>query len=118
MGEVDAVPQRFRPAVEEVVRRLAAGDYEGVAADHCPDFWRPGFDLGMWARQYEHEGFVPLPPEAWRVGMAREIGRNSGVWAVSVPIWAKTGQTDLTLELDVRETHDGFELQVNNLHVM
>jgi hypothetical protein len=32
----DRVPDRFRPVLEDIVRRLAVGDYDGVARDHSP----------------------------------------------------------------------------------
>jgi hypothetical protein len=61
---VDAVPERFRPLLAEVVSRIAAGDYDGLARDFIAHADESDYDLGLWARGYP-AAFTPLPPEAW-----------------------------------------------------
>jgi len=90
----ESVPERFRPALEAIVRRLADGDYQGVARDHSPYLGQDGFDLGMWARDYP-DSFVPLPAEAWEVATAFEMNDEPGAWGWSLTCGArrKVGRT-------------------------
>lgn len=117
MGD-EHVPVRFRPALEEIVRRLAAGEYEGVARDHSPHHGRNGHDLGMWVRDYPDE-LVPLPPEAWTTSSAGRVDGEDDVWWVIVDLWgAAKGRTDLSLEATVRSASTSVIVEIDDLHVM
>jgi hypothetical protein len=113
----DRVPDRFRPVLEDIVRRLAAGDYDGVARDHSPYVDQEGFDLGMWARDYP-DPFVPLPPEAWDVASAGPVDDQEGVWWVDEDLWSSEGRTDMTLSATVRDTSTGPKVEIRDLHVL
>ncbi|MGN9889414.1 hypothetical protein [Micromonospora sp. L31] len=66
------LPARFRPIIEQVVERIAAGDFDGLARDYS----RPDHDLGVWARDYPAT-FIPLPPEAWNHAEAYSLAGRS-----------------------------------------
>lgn len=76
------VPEHLRPALEDVVRRLPAGDTEGLVRDGHVMY--PDADLLIWVREYGDDGatLVPLPPEAWQDGEAVATEQGDGEWSV------------------------------------
>jgi hypothetical protein len=113
------VPERFRPALEAVVERLAAGDYEGLKRDGIDP--HPDADLSYWIRDYGPSGatVVLLPEEAWASADAIETV-VPGEWAVVVWLWTREeGRSDLAMEATVTESPDGgASVVVDNIHVL
>lgn len=107
------LPARFRPIIEQVAERIAAGDFAGLARDYS----RPGHDLGLWAREYPAT-FIPLPPEAWRHAGAYFLADHDA-WKVDVDLWSQEeGRSDMTLQVTVWEETDGIKLTIDDLHVL
>jgi hypothetical protein len=84
----------LRPALAEVVARLAALDYEGLkrdGIDPSPD----SADLSMWIRNYGETGatIVPLPDEAWAKAEAWPIEAHPGQTRVVVDLWTREDRT-------------------------
>jgi hypothetical protein len=118
MTEADAFPERLRVALEQIVERLAAGDYDGVAQDHSPYPDRDRVDLGLWARDYP-DTFVTMPAEAWHEVLAVEIEGRPGAWATTIPLWGEhEGRTDMSLEVRVWEAPEGVVVVVDDLRAL
>ena len=114
-----AVPKRFRPALAEVVGRLAALDYEGLKRDGTDP--RPDSDLSMWIRNYGDGGatIVPLPGEAWAEADAWPVDASPGQWWVVLPLWTREhGMSDLSMEATVTESPDGVMVVISDIHVL
>lgn len=120
MAEAGPVPEKWRPAIVEVIDRLVAGDYVGLARDgfiSCTDDPSDG-SIGMWIEDYPAT-LVPLPDEAWQFS---EYGPwanlPDAVW-IAVDLWtAEEGRSDLTLEGTVREDNGQVIVRIDNVHVM
>ncbi|WP_212829861.1 hypothetical protein [Catellatospora sp. TT07R-123] len=110
------VPERFRPLLEDIVRRIAVGDYEGVSRDFSPYAGDPRHDLGLWARQYPAR-LVPLPAAAWEEIECMHFEERSE-WEVWVDLWSDCGRTDLTLLVDVIDHGGEIDVRVRDLRVM
>ena len=95
----EPVPETFRPDVEAIVARLAAGDFEGVWTDHLA---LGTGDLGAWIRDYPAT-LTSLPDEAWQLSDAIPLENDPGSWAATVPLWTEQeGRSDLTLTATLR----------------
>jgi hypothetical protein len=107
------LPARFRPVIEQVVERIAAGDFAGLARDYS----RSGQDLGLWAREHPAT-FIPMPPEAWHHVDAYFLA-DHGVWKVDVDLWSQEeGRSDMTLQVKVWEEADAIKLAIDDLHTL
>jgi hypothetical protein len=114
------VPARFRPALADVVARLAALDYEGLkrdGIDPSPD----DADLSMWIRNYGETGatIVPLPDVAWAKAEAWPIEAHPDQWFAVLDLWTQEeGMSDLSLEATVTESSGEVTVVIHNIHVL
>ena len=116
---VVVVPVRFRPALAEVVDRLAALDYQGLKRDGIDPL--PDSDLSMWIRNYGDAGatVVPLPDEAWAEAEAWPVDARPGEWWVVLPLWTREeGMSDLSLEATATESPGKVVVVINDIHVL
>lgn len=61
------------------------------------------------------EHLVELPDETWRTSVAQWMGTH---WDVLVDLWtAESGSSDLVLSARVRESGDGFQVEINSVYV-
>lgn len=114
-----AVPARFRPALSDVVERLAALDYQGLKRDGIDPL--PDSDLSWWIRNYGDAGatIVPLPGEAWAEADAGPVDARPGHWWVVLPLWTREeGMSDLSLEATVTESGDGIVVVIDDIRVL
>ena len=114
-----AVPERWRPVVAGVVRRLAAGDFTGLVRDGVAPAREGPDDLGFehWVVKYP-ASLVDLPDEAWTFTDHRPTGEQD-VWDVSVDLWtAEEGRSDLTLEGQVRDDGSAVILRIERIHTL
>lgn len=114
-----AVPARFRPALSEIVERLAALDYQGLKSDGIDPF--PESDLSVWIRNYGEAGatIVPLPDGAWAEADAGPVDARRGQWWVVLPLWTREeGMSDLSLEATVTESRGGVIVVVDDIRVL
>ena len=110
----DEVPERFRPALRVVLKRIVEGDFDGLVRD---GFVPAGGDPGVWVRNYPLR-LVPFPPEAWRHSRAGRIASRPGCWWVVVPLRDQEGTSDLSLEATVCEGDGQLRVEVDNIHVL
>src|SRR2546430_679843 len=114
----DPVPPRFRPVIEDVVRRMAEGDWDGLVRDGTAPRVKTGEELAYWVRQ-EGTRLVPLPSEAWDASEHGRIGVELQTWWVVVPLWTeKEGRSDLSLEATIRERSDRLSIEIDDIHVL
>jgi hypothetical protein len=116
---MDAVPERFRGVLGDVVRRVAEGDYVGLKRDGIDPY--PDADLSLWIREYGERGatVVRLPEEAWEHAEAYPADGVPGTWSVVVDLWtAEEGRSDLSMEATVREVGDRVEVTIDGIHVL
>ena len=116
---VVAVPARFRPALSEVVERLAALDYQGLKRDGIDPF--PDSDLSLWIRNYGEAGatIVPLPGEAWAEANAGQVDSRPGQWWVVLRLWTREeGMSDLSLEATVTEARGGVMVVIKDIRAL
>lgn len=114
-----AVPERWRPVVAGVVRRLAAGDFAGLVRDGVAPTREGPDDLGFehWLVEYPAT-LVDLPDEAWPF-TDHEPTDEAEVWDVSVDLWtAEEGRSDLTLEGQVRDDGSAVTLRIERIHTL
>ncbi len=113
------VPERWRPVIAGVVRRLAAGDYAGLVRDGVAPASEGPDDLGFehWVVEYPAT-VVDLPDDAWAFTDHQPTGEQD-VWDVSVDLWtAEEGRSDLTLEGQVRDTGSAVTLCIKRIHTL
>ncbi|WP_194903818.1 DUF7668 domain-containing protein [Catenulispora rubra] len=112
----EPVPERFRPVLEQIAERIAAGDYDCLTRDFSPYADAPVHDLGVWARDYPAT-FVAFPPEAWQYAHVFH-DRERGEWMIDIELWSvEEGRSDMMLETVIRE-HDGqVQVEIRDLRV-
>lgn len=107
------LPDAFREPIAEIVRRLAAGDYGGLARDRvAPD------SIGTWIEDYPAT-LIPLPIEAWQHSDFGALDGTPHAYWVTVDLWTREeGRSDLTLEATVHERDTRVEVHVDDVHVL
>jgi hypothetical protein len=115
----EAVPDFARPLIAALVRDLAAGEYETLERDG-----RAGRLTANELRQAV-DGYpatlIPLPDDAFDVaGDAYVIaGSDPPEWAIDQDMWTtEEGQSDLTLQVDVRFRDGEYRVEITDLHVL
>lgn len=117
MEDRGELPGFLVPHVREVVRELAAGNYEKLESDG-----RAGRLTAAQLREaVEHYGrtFVELPEEGLQYVWVYEQAGRENVWRVDVDLWTvEEGRSDLTLSMLMEKTEGGVRVGVENLHVL
>jgi hypothetical protein len=111
------IPTEFRPAIREVVRDLGRGDFARIEAAG-----RAG-RVGLHGLRYAIASYgcrlVELPEAAFDLGDSYPNDLGESEWQADVPLWtAEEGRSDLTLQLTIRRTAAGVELEIDDLHVL
>ena len=114
-----AVPERWRPVLDEVVHRLAIGDYAGLVADGLVSFTDDPADtsIGRWIEEYPAK-LVDLPAEAWDYSEHGASVDAQGSWWVIVDLWTGEGRSDLSMEATVWDDGTSVVAKIDNVHVM
>lgn len=107
----------FEPDVRAIVALLAGGDYAEIERRTGGVELRAS-DLAEAVANYRARLVVPSPHVEPALDVVPHLA--GGAWSVNVPLWtAEEGQSDLTLEITVRQNPDGtFRLEVDGLHVL
>lgn len=120
MADDVPVPEKWRPAITELVDRLVAGDYAGLARDGFVSYTDDPDDasIGMWIEDYPAT-LVSLPGEAWQFSCHGPWSNVPDAAWVVVDLWtAEEGRSDLSLEGTVREEEGRVIVKIDNVHVM
>lgn len=108
---------RLRQPVALVMRLLAQGDFVGLAR------------LSNQARLQEQairkavsdygRTLIDPPGDAFDLMDIVQLHGDGPVrWSISMPMWTKEeGRSDLAVELTLTENSDGFDIELNDLHV-
>ena len=113
------VPERWRPLLRDLVRRLVIGDYAGLARDGFVAYVQGPDDdsIGTWIEDYPWK-LVDLPEEAWEYSDHLLLSQ-ADTWYASVDMWtAEEGPSDLTLEATVYDDGTSISIQIDGVHVM
>lgn len=109
------VPQRFRPALETVIRLIAAGNVAAMRAD--PKIRLRVGDPLLWVPDYPAT-LTALPPEGWDLADAIQLEASPGTWSVVIPLWTgQEGRSDLSLEATINDFDDGPVIMIDNIHM-
>jgi hypothetical protein len=110
--------EKFKSIVNRVVDFLIAEHYQGII--------RLTNGAGMNANEiteaiqtYDRK-LVTLPPEAFDLMDIVEVkNANPKQWSVWIPLWTKEeGRSDLTLQLTITQGDNGFNVEVDDIHVL
>jgi hypothetical protein len=108
----------FKADVERVVALLTAGAYDELAS------WTNGkrlssVDLAAAVQSYGRTLIQP-PSEAFNsLDVVRIKDAQPPAWSVRVDLWSEEdGRSYLTLELTVRRSENGYDVEVDDLHVL
>jgi hypothetical protein len=118
--EMGPVPEEWRPAIVDLVNRLVAKDYAGLARDGHVSYTDDPDDttIGTWIEEYPAT-LVPLPDEAWEHAERGRWINLPNAWWVIVDLWtAEEGRSDLSMEATVRELGEQLAFVIDNVHVM
>jgi hypothetical protein len=112
----DELPTAARTRIEEIVRRLAAGEVDGLRSEGVKGL--EGDPL-MWVREYPAE-LVPLPADVWAHPETGSLAYYDGSgWAVVVPMWTTSeSPSDLSMEMSVIKRGRDLEFEIENIHVL
>lgn len=117
MDDRGEVPEFLVPHIRDIVRELAAGNYEKLEADG-----RAGrLTAGQLREAIEHYGrtFVELPEEGLQYVWVYPQTWGENAWRVDVDLWTiEEGRSDLTLSMLMEKAGDGIRVGVENLHVL
>jgi hypothetical protein len=114
------IPEHWRPAVVEVVRRLIGRDFDGLNADGLldPALASDSARFAYWIDRYP-ASLVDLPDDVWAVADRTPMPDRPDTWWVVVPLWtAEEGRSDLSLEAYVVDDSRGIRVILHDAHVM
>ena len=117
--QVGPIPDAWRPAVVDIVDRLVAKDYAGLARDGLVAFTSDPDDasVGTWIEDYP-SSLVEMPAGAWTDAERGRWVNDPEAWWIFVPLWtAEEGRSDLTLEATVRERDGSVFVVIDRVHV-
>jgi hypothetical protein len=75
-------------------------------------------DIEGAVKEYGRELVMP-PSEGYQLMNATPIKTQTGGWSIAMPLWtAEEGRSDLTLELTIAPTAEGYRVEIDDLHVL
>ena len=108
----------FAEAVKAAVDLLVAGQYDQLEKE-TSGTRLSARDVASAVEQYGRVLIAP-PEQAYEDIDVVRIGRVSPPrWSVRMSLWtAEEGRSDLSLELTVAESGDGYVIEVDDIHVL
>lgn len=114
--EARPVPVAWRRTLSEIVSAFAAGDYE--LANRVPSVEPvPTATATQISRYVFGYGgtLTELPHETWQTSIAQWTGHD---WQVLVDLWTREeGRSDMVLDVNVAESHNGYRFAVHLVYV-
>ena len=117
----NAVPERWRPALREVVSRLARGDFDGLARDGVlAPVGHPSHTMVRGGLEAYPDRLVDLPEDWWRWSDLASADHGPGRYALVLSLWtAGQSPSRLSLEADIDDRGaDDVRVQVIGAHVL
>jgi hypothetical protein len=84
MSRVQAVPERFRPVLSNLIDMIAGGDTAAMRAS--PAIRVGSGDPLLWVRDYPGE-VISLPAEGWDLADGVQVAGQPDLWSVTIPLW-------------------------------
>lgn len=112
----DPVPESWRPGLEVIVRRLVAGEVDGLVADELMHGDGRSVSIREAIEGYV-EPIVEMPERGWEHADFSESGGDGVSW-LNISLWTARGPSQLTLEATVYETDSNVRVVVDNVHVL
>lgn len=110
------VPDKYRPALRDLVHELVSGNYESLEADGRAGRLSAGM-LRDAVADYPAT-LVDIPDEALKLPDPIPL-REGSVVAIDLDLWtAQEGQSDLTLSVEVEDSPGGVLIRIADLHVL
>jgi len=108
----------FREQVESVVVLLVTGDYEELEG-LTGGVRLTASDISNAIRQYGRSLVYP-PASAYNaIDTVLVMGSTPPQWSVQMQLWtAEEGASDLTLEMTLIQTEKGYQIELDDLHVL
>lgn len=76
-------------------------------------------DIKRVLKEYDPENLPVMPPDSYFEESAYVIQyRDGSGWAVDINLWYPSGESDLTLQLDIRRREDQLVFIIDDLHVL
>ena len=113
------IPERWRPALAQIVHRLITGDYAGLSRDGFLAYPHDPADVGIGSEIERYPAkLVDLPEEVWTIADCIPIEQQPNAWWAVIPIWEEGGPSDLSLEVEVRDDGSMIEVKVQDVHAL
>jgi hypothetical protein len=115
------VPGRWRPALREVVHRLAGGDFDGLARDEIlAPVGHPSHVMIRSTLNDYGDRLVDLPDDPWGWSDFTPSDHGQGRYAIVLSLWTVSqSPSQLTLEADIDDRGpEGVQVQVIGAHVL
>jgi hypothetical protein len=110
------VATAWRPKLREIANTIAEGDYNfshGIAAV-APVSDATAARIRAYIADYG-ETLTTLPEDTWLSSVSQWMGTH---WDVLVDLWTvESGASDLVLSVRVFESSDGFQFEIDSVHV-
>jgi hypothetical protein len=116
MSRVQAVPERFRPMLSNLIDMIAGGDTAAMRAS--PAIRVGSGDPLLWSGIIPARS-SPLPAEGWDLVDAVQVARQPDLWSVTIPLWTDAeGRSDLSLDATVKDCPEGPVEEIGNVDVL
>jgi hypothetical protein len=101
MSRVQAVSERFRQVLSNLIDMIAGGDTAAMRAS--PAIRVGSGDPLLWVRDYPGE-VISLPAEGWDLADVVQVAGQPNLWSVTIPLWADAqSRSDLSLDATVKD---------------
>jgi hypothetical protein len=107
-----------KAAVEAVISRLVAGDYDELERMTCGKRLK-SHDIATAVKNYGRTLIEPPFDASDSIDAVEIKNIVPPAWSVRVSLWSvEEGRTDLTVELTVKQKESGYEMELDNIHVL
>ena len=110
------IPSAWRATLRDIVKAFVRGDYALAAGGHSVASVSSA--TAEQVRRYiadYGETLVELPNETWETSVSQWMGTH---WDVLVDLWTlESGASDMVLSARVFEIENGFQIEIDSVHV-
>lgn len=109
---------QMRRVVQRVIASLVAGDFEHVES-LCRGQRLSAAEMANVIKNYGRQLISP-PDEAYEsMDVVEVTDSHPRRWSINIPLWTKEeGRSDLTLEVTLTNSPQGWDVAVDDIHVL
>jgi hypothetical protein len=110
------IPSAWRATLRDIVEAFVHGDYALAEGVHfvAPVPLATSEQVRRYIADYG-ETLVELPDETWETSVSQWMGTH---WDVLVDLWTlESGESDMVLNARVFEMENGFQIEIDSVHV-